>query len=175
MLETQRLLIRKFTHDDLPWLVEMRSAPEMNKFLGGTRLQNPDAITKRLDFYIECYEKLGFGVCGMFFRETGEPAGWSGLQPLEDTGEIEIGYGVAKKFWKSGLGFECAQAWLKYGFETAGLERIIAVAVPENTGSRRIMEKCGMKYERNVEHYGMDVVLYSISKADFLKTAASGK
>lgn len=82
---------------------------------------------------------------------------------------------MAKKFWKTGLGFECAQAWLKYGFETAGLERIIAVAVPENTGSRRIMEKCGMKYERNVEHYGMDVVLYSISKADFLKTAASGK
>ncbi len=51
--------------------------------------------------------------------------GWSGLQPLEDTGETEVGYGMIKEFWGKGIGFECASPWLKYGFETTDLERIL--------------------------------------------------
>ena len=58
-------------------------------------------------------------------------------------------------------------AWLKYGFETAGLERIVAVADPDNTGSWRIMEKCGMSYQSNEQHYGMDCVFYAISREEF--------
>ena len=92
----------------------------------------------------------------------------SGLQPLEDTGEIEVGYNLAKKYWRHGYGYECALAWLKYGFEKAGLERIVAVAHPDNTGSWRIMEKCGMKYEKTAKHYGIDCVFYAISREEFL-------
>ena len=169
MLETERLLMRKFSMDDLPRLIELRSDPEVYKYLGGTRLQNPEAIEKRLRFYIDCYEKLGFGVCAMIWKQTGETFGWSGLMPLENTGEIEIGYGMSKDFWGKGIGYECAKAWLEYGFENAGLERIVAVAQPENTGSWRIMEKLGMRYEKTEEHYGIDCVFYGITKEEFQK------
>ena len=167
MLETERLIIRKLTRDDLPWLVEMRTRPEVHKYLGGVKMQNPEAISKRLDFYLECYEKFGFGQCAMMWKETGEPVGCSGLQPLEDTGEIEVGYSLAPEFWRKGIGYECAVAWLDHGFNTIGLERIVAIAVKENEGSWRIMEKCGMKYEGVEEHYGLPVVCYAISKDDF--------
>jgi RimJ/RimL family protein N-acetyltransferase len=113
----------------------MRCDPDVNKYLGGPRLQNPEAITKRMQFYIDCYEQFGFGQCAMIWKETGEKIGASGLQPLEDSGEIEVGYSLAKKFWRMGLGFECALAWLEHGFVKAGLERIVAVADPANTGS----------------------------------------
>ena len=169
MLETNRLLIRKFTLDDLDELIELRSDPLVNKYLGGTRLQNAEAITKRMQFYIDCYEKHGFGACAMIWKPTGEMFGWSGLQPLEETGEIEVGYGMAQKFWGMGIGCECARAWLKYGFEKAGLKRIVAVASPENTGSWRIMEKCGMRYEKTETHYGETCVLYAVERDDFLK------
>lgn len=169
MLETTRLLIRKFTFDDLDELIELRLDPEVNKYLGGTRLQNPAAITKRMQFYIDCYAQFGFGAGAVIWKPTGEMCGWSGLQPLEETGEIEVGYGMAQKFWGKGIGYECALAWLKYGFETANLERIVAVASPENTGSWRIMEKCGMHYEKTEQHYGETCVFYAISKAEFLQ------
>jgi ribosomal-protein-alanine N-acetyltransferase len=168
-LETDRLLIRELTRDDLSWLIENRSDPEVNKYLGGTRLQNPDAIAKRLEFYFDCYEKFGFGMSAMILKETGERIGCSGLQPLGDTGEIEVGYSLAKEHWRKGLGFECARAWLEHGFNNCGLERIVAVAVPENTGSRRIMEKLGMKYEKTEEHYGQPCVFYAVSKEEFSK------
>lgn len=169
MLETERLIIRKFTPEDLPKLIELRSDEEVSRHLGGSRLQNPEAIEKRLRFYLDCYAKFGYGMCAMLWKETGEMFGWSGLQPLEETGETEVGYGMSKKFWRRGIGFECARAWLEYGFRTLGLDRIVAIAAPENTGSWRIMEKLGMSYEKNEEHYGMSCVFYAISKDEFLK------
>ncbi len=167
MLETERLLINKMTPEDLPWLIEMRSPDAVNRYLGGPAMQNAEALTKRLPFYLECHEKYGFGFCTMTLKETGEMIGTSGLQPLEDTGEIEVGYNLAEKYWRQGYGYECARGWLKYGFETAGLERIVAVADPGNTGSWRIMEKCGMKYETTEDHYGSPCVFYAISKSDW--------
>lgn len=169
MFETERLLIRKFTFDDLNQLIELRSDDEVIKYLGGRRMQNPDAIKKRLQFYIDCYAKFGYGMCAMIWKETGEMIGWCGLQPLEETGYTEVGYGMIKEFWGKGIGFECAKAWLEYAFETANAEIIVAVASPENTGSWRIMEKCGMKYEKTEEHYGENCVLYTVSKDEFLK------
>jgi RimJ/RimL family protein N-acetyltransferase len=169
MLETDRLKIRRLTEADLPWLIDMRSAEPVHRFLGGTKMQNAEALTKRLQFYIECYAKFGFGFCAMELKDSGELIGTSGLQPLEDTGEIEVGYNLSEKYWRQGFGYECAYAWLKYGFETAGLDRIVAIAHPDNTGSWRIMEKCGMHYEKTEEHYGMECVFYAISREDFLK------
>lgn len=169
MFETERLLIQKIRPDDLPWLIEMRTPDAVNRYLGGSAMQNPEALTIRINFYLDCHEQYGFGFCTMALKNTGERIGTSGLQPLEDTGEFEVGYNLAEKYWRRGYGYECAMAWLRYGFESAGLERIVAVAHPDNTGSWRIMEKCGMKYEKNESHYGIDCVFYSIEREDFLK------
>jgi ribosomal-protein-alanine N-acetyltransferase len=169
MLETERLLIRRFTLADLDKLIETRSDSEVNKYLGGKTFQNPVALKKRLGFYMNCYEKFGFGMCAMIWKPTGEMIGSSGIQPLEDTGEIEVGYSIVKEFWRQGIGFECARAWLKYGFENANLERIVAVAYPENVGSWRIMEKCGMKYEKTETHYGFECLFYAIPREEFFR------
>ena len=171
MIETERLIMRPLTHGDLPWLIEMRTRPEVYKYLGGTRMQNADAITKRIEFYFECYEK-GLGQQVMIWKETGERIGCSGLQPLEDTGEIEVGYSLQPEFWRRGIGYECAMAWLDHGFNELGLERIVAIAVKENVGSWKIMEKCGMRYDGEREHYGLPVICYAIEKSDFDKISA---
>jgi ribosomal-protein-alanine N-acetyltransferase len=173
MLETERLIMRRITPADLEALVETRKGDEENKYLGGNRMQNPEAIARRMQFYMECHEKYGFGMCMMIWKETGETIGWCGLQPLEETGEIEVGYGMKKEFWRRGIGYECAMAWLRYGFETVGAERIVALAHPDNVGSWRIMEKCGMHYEKNMVHFDMECVVYAITKDEFLRS--SGK
>lgn len=159
--------MRRFTLDDLPWLIANREPEAVNRYLGGPKMQNPEALAIRLNFYIDCYEKFGVGMCAMGLKETGELIGSSGLQPLEDTGEIEVGYNLAEEHWRKGYGFEAAMGWLTYGFESMGLDRIVAVCHPENTGSYKIMEKCGMRYEKTEPHYGQDCLFYAIERTDF--------
>lgn len=146
----------------------MRAPEQVNRYLGGTKMQNAEALSARMRFYLECHETFGFGMCVMGSKDTGELIGTSGLQPLEDTGEIEVGYNLSERFWRQGFGYECAMGWLRFGFEKCGLTRIVAVAYPENIGSWKIMEKCGMKYEKTELHYGIDCVLYAISRDEFL-------
>ena len=167
MLETERLIIRRFTPQDLEKMIALRSDDEVIKYLGGRRLQNPEAIAKRFEFYIDCYQRFGYGMCAMIWRETSEMIGWSGLQPLEDSEDTEVGYGMIKEFWGRGIGFEAARAWLEYGFRVVDLKSIVAVASPENTGSWRIMEKLGMRREKTETHYGMECVFYRIDEEDF--------
>lgn len=169
MFETERLIFRKFVDDDLALLIEQRSDPDVNKYLGGTKLQNPEALATRLQFYISCYESHGFGMCAMLWRPTGEMMGSAGLQPLEGTNEVEVGYSLIKEFWGKGIGTEAARGWLKFGFTKAGLDRIVAVSNQENWASRHIMEKLGMEYEKTEFHYDADCAFYAISKEKFLK------
>lgn len=168
MLETERLILRPLEPTDLPRFIEMRQDEEVMKYLGGWTINNLEALTKRFDFYLDCHRKFGFGMCAMIWKETGEFFGWSGLQPLVDTDEIEIGYGMVKEFWGKGIGYECGRAWLDHGFKTLGLERIVAVADPANTGSWRIMEKLGMRFEKLEPHYNMTCRYYGISKDEYL-------
>ena len=169
MIETERLSFRKYTFDDLPELIEQRSDPDVNRYLGGTEWQNPEALATRMQFYIDCYEKYGFGSCAMIWKPTGEAIGTAGLQPLGDTGEIEVGYSLIKRFWGKGIGTEAARGWLDFGFRTAGLGEIVAVAVEENLASRRVMEKAGMRFRGIETHYGGPRAVYVISSNEHLQ------
>lgn len=167
IIETERLILRPFTWDDLPEQMRLRSDPEVVRYLGGIEMQTPEFVEKRFRFYMECRERYGFSMSPAVRKADGVAVGWGGLQPLEETGEIEVGYGFDKPYWGQGYATEVAAAWLRYGFEEARLARIIAVAVPENEGSRRVMEKLGMRYEKNETHYGHDCVFYSITRDEF--------
>ena len=81
---------------------------------------------------------------------------------LKESGEIEVGYAVAQKFQQKGYATEAAEVCLAYGFEQLNLRKIVAVTRPENTASRRVMEKLGMRYDGLGRFYGLDLAHYSI-------------
>jgi len=157
-------MMRPLTADDLDELAALRSDTLVMKYIGE---QTREKVAERLRFYLESYEKNGYGACGISLKGRTELIGWGGLQPLEETGEVEIGYGFQTPYWGKGFASEAAGAWLRYGFEHVGLKRIVAIALPGNTASWRVMEKLGMKYEKNAKHYGFDVVYYAIAREDF--------
>ena len=171
LIETDRLFLRPLTADDLPALIQFRADDEVSRYIGGATMQSPEAVTRRLGFYLECHERYGYGMSAIIRKADGVMVGWGGLQPLEDSGETEVGYGFARAFWGQGYATETAAACLRYGFEQAGLERIVAVAIPENTASRRVMEKLGMRFARVARHYGTDCVFYTITRAEFVPRA----
>ena len=164
MLETERLVLREFTLDDLERLVELRSDPLVMRYIG---LQSREKVEERLRYYLSLYQSHGFGMWAVVHKAENALIGWCGLLFLDQTPEVEVGYGVARAFWGQGLMTEAARASLRFGFESAKLERIVAVAMPENHQSRRIMEKLGMRYEKNGHFYNHELVYYAINRDQY--------
>jgi RimJ/RimL family protein N-acetyltransferase len=134
-----------------------------------TRDQAAAALTKHLNGW----QTHHFGHWAVRFKNDPTLLGWCGLDFLDTTPEIEVGYGLRRSHWGLGIATEAARASLEYGFEHLHLERIAAVAYPENTASRHVMEKLGMTYVKNGSYYGGDLVYYDISRADLPLSASN--
>ena len=165
MLETERLLLRRFTKRDVNAVFAMRSDAEMMRFIRAP--QNRQESVNWLKLVSNLWETEKIGFCAVIENRSGALIGWCGLWRLNETGETEVGYAIAREFWGRGLATEAAGAFLAYGFETLKLDKIAAVAAAENTGSRRVMEKLGMSFDYTGTFYGRDLVHYSITREKF--------
>jgi ribosomal-protein-alanine N-acetyltransferase len=165
MLETERLILRRFDENDTDAVFALRSDAEMMRFIRAPQKRPESVNWLKLVSSLWETEKIGF--CAVIEKASGALIGWCGLWRLKETGETEIGYAIAGGFQGKGLASEAAAAFLAYGFETLKLDKIVAVAAPENAASRRVMEKLGMKFDYNGEFYGRDLVHYSITKEKF--------
>jgi ribosomal-protein-alanine N-acetyltransferase len=166
-IETERLILRPFAPEDLDDLAAIRAKPEVMKYIGNGQPQTREQAARRLRTYIEHYESHGFSMCAALWKTDGRLIGLCGLFSLDRTPEIEVGYTFDQPFWGLGLATEAAHAWLRYGFEELRLKAIAAIAYPENTASRHVMEKLGMKYRRNGRFYDMNCVYYRIERDAF--------
>ena len=80
--------------------------------------------------------------------------------------EAEVGYAIVAERWGEGLATEIAQASVEVGFEQLGLADLVAFTLPTNLASRRVMEKVGFVYERDVEYWALPHVLYRRRRPD---------
>jgi ribosomal-protein-alanine N-acetyltransferase len=164
-LETSRLRLRMFTADDLEELARITGDPEVMKYLGTSGARTKEKTKNTIDAILRHWERHGFGIWAIEHKADNKLIGWCGLQRLDKTPEVEVAYLLAKAYWKQGLATEAASAAIEYGFSGLKLKRIVAIARPENVGSYRVMEKVGMKYEKEAHFYNVDVVYYAIERA----------
>jgi RimJ/RimL family protein N-acetyltransferase len=165
-LETDRLLLRQFTLDDLDALAQIFADPEVVKHLGSGQPVSRGETETALRSIIAHWGRQGFGRWAAVYRPTRELIGYGGLRNFH--GEPELVYLLKKAYWGHGLATEMARASLKFGFAELGFERIIAIAKTANVASHRVMEKAGMSFERAANIYGMDVVYYAHSRPAYL-------
>ena len=174
-LETPRLLLRTFTRADAADHARIYGKPDVTRFLARGPFLGLEAARRSrsaLELFIEHRKKHGFGVWAVVERATGSLIGQCGLKYLPSSPEVEILYALDTPYWGKGLATEAADAALRHGFESTGLDRIVAVAMPEHRRSHRVMEKLGMTYEGRIEVYGgVRAVLYAISREAFLSRA----
>jgi len=151
-LETERLVLRRFTADDADLLVELDCDPEVMRFVtGGRPTPRQEVETEILPAYLEYYERDGrFGFWAAIERSTGKFVGWFHLRPeSEDTpDEVELGYRLLRLAWGKGYATEGSQALIEKGFVELGVERVFATTMVVNVASRRVMEKSGLRYVR---------------------------
>jgi RimJ/RimL family protein N-acetyltransferase len=111
---------------------------------------------------LEHWELHGFGMWLLRDRAGGEMVGRGGLQFTYSTGldEIEAGWAIVPERWGEGLATEVAWAAIDAAFHALDLLHIVALALPDNHASRRVMDKTGFVYERDLLYAGLPHVLY---------------
>jgi RimJ/RimL family protein N-acetyltransferase len=166
-IETHRLRLRMFTIEDAEAFHQLWHDPEVMKYIDPSSNPTLEEARAAMSRHLARWREQGFGLWVVVLKEDAQVIGYCGFMRLEETPEVELLYGIAKAYWNTGLTTEASRACLRYIFENTKLDRIVAVARPQNAGSYRVMEKVGMKYEKNAHHYGNDMVYYSISRADY--------
>jgi ribosomal-protein-alanine N-acetyltransferase len=164
-IETERLLLRMFRPDDLDDLARLFADPDVVRYVGDGKPEGREEADRALQSIIKHWETHGFGRWAVVDKNTHEFIGFGGLRSLFGTPEVV--YHLAKAHWGKGLATELGSAALRFGFENRGFERIVAIAKPPNTASIHVMEKLGMRFEKNTSYYHMDVVQYEIRREEF--------
>lgn len=162
LLTTERLALSRIRADELPDYLAFYSNEQTTATLGGVRAE--DWVRQWLNRQIEHWEQNGFGLWTMRARASGAFAGRGGIRHVQIEGqdEVEIGYGLLPEYWGQGLAVEMSREALRLGFELLGLESIVSFTLPTNRRSRRVMEKLGLRYERDVIWADLPQVLYRI-------------
>jgi ribosomal-protein-alanine N-acetyltransferase len=107
-----------------------------------------------------------FGLWWWRERASGKLVGEAGLNREQIEGEpvVEVGWSMSPERWGEGFATEAGKAALDWGFERIGLRRIVSFTMPHNAASRRVMEKLGLRYEREFDRAGVTQVLYAIER-----------
>ena len=175
ILRTERLVLRPFVASDVAAYAAIRARPEVVAMLPG----GPEAAARaaadaeRLVSAWSEARTAGAAPWAVEAREGGRLLGHLGLRPLPELGgETELLYMLDSAVWGRGLATEGAAAALRAAFGPLGLRRVIALARPENAASVAVMRKLGMRFEGEVEPFGLRVVRYAAHAA---AAAAEGR
>ena len=138
----------------------MDSNPDFMAMLGGVRNQAETAAY--LDRNLKHWSDHGFGLWMLRGRGEDRFAGRAVLRHLlvEGTDEVEVGYGFYPEFWNRGLATEIATACLQFARSEFMLPSVVAITLPANVRSQRVMSKVGLVYERDITHEGLRHVLF---------------
>jgi [ribosomal protein S5]-alanine N-acetyltransferase len=185
-LETARLVIRTFEPRDAEAWVAMLSDPEVLRFLPPGPAPTMEMFQGAIKARHAMEREGGYAMWAVDERRTGTLVGQCGLRPVDSMQpqagaaaaggparrEFDLAYHYTRACWGQGYGTEAAMAVLAYGLGPLGLGCIIAVAMPDNVGSWRVMEKAGMRYEGLADYYGLEGLKKYVAEPEWWRPPA---
>lgn len=164
VIETERLILRKFTLDDAAFMLELLNTPAWLRFIGDKNVRTIDEAEQYLlDGNIKSYQEYGFGFYVVVIKETNESIGICGIKKRKGLDDIDIGFGFLPQFIGKGYGFEAAFATLDYALNVLKIKRIVAIVNPENAVSISLIKKIGLQFEKMVQFSRNDIELMLFS------------
>lgn len=152
ILETERLVLRRVTVEDAEFILELLNDPAWLRFIGDRSVRTLDAAREYiLQSLVALYERLGFGLYLTALKDGGVPIGICGLIKRDSLEDVDIGFAFLPKFCGQGYAFESACAVMDYGKQAFGFNRLVAITVPDNYSSIRLLEKLGFEFERAIK------------------------
>ena len=172
-LTTDRLVLSRSRLEDLGELVRFAQNEQTMARLGGVRTaeQTREGLQKHLDHWAA----HGFGWWTMRDRVSGAFIGRGGIRhvTVEGQDEVELGYGLLPDYWGQGLAAEMSREALRLGFDVLGLKSIVSFTLPTNLRSRRVMEKVGLQFERDIVWADLPHVLFRINRVTAAQSTRS--
>ena len=156
-LQTERLVLRTFTADDVDDLLALDNDPAVMRFLnGGAPVTREEIVSQTLPRLLYAYPWPGEG--GYWAAEEksgGAFVGWFELRPVDPgtSAVVELGYRLRRTAWGRGYATEGCRALIGKGFTDLGVERVVAETMAVNVASRRVLEKAGLSF---VRHFTVD-------------------
>jgi len=164
LLETGRLVLRRYDIDDLDRLDRLNSNAEVMRYIGDgslrTREQTRAGIVRTQRIY-DIFPGLGFWIAEEKPRHNF--IGVFALIYIPRTVEVEVGYRLAKSAWGRGFATEGARALVRYGLLELGLDRVVGLTHPENDASKRVLMKAGLE-PRGTGHYYDKELCYFVAE-----------
>ena len=157
---TPRLRATRLTHGDFDALCALHRDPVVMATLGGVRTD--ERTRAYLDDNLAHWAEHGFGMWIFHDHATGSFVGRGGLRHvvLDGRSEVEVFYALMRDAWGKGFATEIAQGSVDVAFRQLALRDVVAFTQPDNVGSRRVMEKAGLRYERDFVWHDQRCVLY---------------
>lgn len=163
-IETERLILRPFTLEDIEASYQMNLDAEVSKYTGDGGVVSKEEVERRIkENVLGDYKKHGYGRLAVELKGESKFIGFAGLKYLEDLKEVDLGYRFMKQYWGKGIATEAAKACLDLGFNKLGLSRVIGMVLPENGASIRVLEKLGFQFEKEMMEDDLLVRVYSIN------------
>lgn len=173
-LETARLLLTPWREEDAEALYALASDPDIGPMCGWEPHRSVEDSRRIIRDVFSAPE-----VCAILSRENGTLLGAVGLQPpsemfpeLPATRQRELGYWLGRAYWGHGIMPEAAQTLLRYGFGELKLEAVWCSHYDWNRQSRRVIEKCGFRYQftkktTNVMNATHETVFYALKREEW--------
>jgi len=169
VFETERLVARDWTVDDVEAAYEIYRDEDVVRFLGSvpTPVESLDAMRARIDRWTAASaatRQAGYGFWALTTRD-GTLVGATLVKPLPDAEEVEIGWHLGKANWGKGYATEGGRGAAAHAFGTVGLDTVYAVVVRENEPSLKVARRIGMTYEGSTDrYYGRELELFSLRR-----------
>lgn len=166
LLETERLVLRRYERDDLDRLTRLNADPEVMRYIGDGSLRDREqtrAGIARAQRIYDLYPGLGFWVAEE--KPKRNFVGVFALIYIPKTVEVEVGYRLVKSAWGRGLATDGARALVRYGLFELGLDRVVGLTHQENDPSKQVLMKAGLQ-PRGTGHYYDKELCYFVAGRD---------
>lgn len=160
VLTTERLELRMLQSRDFEQYAAIHTDPEVTFFTTRTHLDRYEAW-RHLAMIVGHWHLRGFGMWGVFEKESGDLVGRVGFYEPDGWPDLELAWTIGRQFWGKGYAPEAAKRCLDYAFEEMGRNRVVSLIDPENVSSIRVAEKLGEAIEGEFTVGGHRLLVYA--------------
>jgi len=165
-IETDRIILREFTIADYKDVYAFGSNLEVQKYTGDKIIESLNEAKELIkNVWYEDYKKYGYGRWAVIYKPENKIIGFAGLKYLPEFKETDIGFRFLPEYWGKGIATEVSIEIIKYGFEKLNLHKIVGIAIPDNIGSCKVLEKIGLSFYK-IDEYDGDGKEYNWYKID---------
>jgi ribosomal-protein-alanine N-acetyltransferase len=167
VIRTPRLLLRPHRADDVHFMMDLNSDPEVTRYTPDGPLKDEKQARDIIVNLISQFEERRIGRFIVLETQTEARLGWCGLKWLEDVQEVDLGYRFLKSAWGHGYASEAARACLNYGFNTLSFSRVTARILPSNAASISVAQKLGLQKAGTVIEDDQELLVFEIRAENF--------